>query len=316
MEENKSLNLIFGNQTLAIHGNKYHYIFHFTEGGPISLNIGGKEWLYKVPKPTFWRATTDNDRGNSFSKKSAMWLGADIFSSCSNCMVLIDGEQIEVPVVPINRYPNHQMATNVEFIYTFITDTIPTTIVTVRYKVNNDGQIEVKCDFHGKQGLPELPCFGLRIISPTVAKGYQYLGIEGETYPDRLGSERKGYFRINGLPVTPYLVPQECGMHVKTHALTITRNTTLANEDNSRESFDLTVRQQDFPFSFSCLPYTAEELENAGHVEELPVARRTVLCIFGEVRGVGGIDSWGSDVEQEFRIDATKNHFFSFVLTH
>lgn len=22
----------------------------------------GKEWLYRTPKPTFWRATTDNDR--------------------------------------------------------------------------------------------------------------------------------------------------------------------------------------------------------------------------------------------------------------
>lgn len=44
---------------------------------------------------------------------------------------------------------------------------------------------------------------------------------------------------------------------------------------------------------FSCLPYTACELENADHQEELPPRRRTVMCIYGAVRGVGGIDSWG-----------------------
>ena len=41
---------------------------------------------------------------------------------------------------------------------------------------------------------------------------------------------------------------------------------------------------------FSCLPYTASEIENATHHEELPPARRTVLCVYGAVRGVGGID--------------------------
>ena len=46
--------------------------------------------------------------------------------------------------------------------------------------------------------------------------------------------------------------------------------------------------------NFVCLPYTASEIENALHHEELPPARRTVLCVYGAVRGVGGIDSWGS----------------------
>lgn len=314
MENDKKLNLVFGNQTLAISGTDYRYIFHFNQGGPISLNIHGKEWLYQAPRPTFWRATTDNDRGNSFSKKSAMWLGADLFSTCSNCSVVIDGNKIEVPAVPIDRYPEHKRAEQVEFTYTFDTDTIPATNVTVKYKIDNSGQITVKCKYEGNDKLPDLPCFGLRLITPTAATGYQYFGLEGETYPDRLGSEKEDIFEINGLPVTPYLVPQESGMHIKTHSLTVTRNTTQANEDKSATPFHLSVRQTREPFSFSCLPYTAEELENANHMEELPPVRRTVLCIFGKVRGVGGIDSWGSDVEPTYRIDATKDHSFEFVL--
>ena len=67
-------------------------------------------------------------------------------------------------------------------------------------------------------------------------------------------------------------------------------------------------------FAFSCLPYTAQELENAMHHEELPVPRRTVLSIFGAVRGVGGIDSWGADVEAAYHISAEENISYGFYI--
>lgn len=66
--------------------------------------------------------------------------------------------------------------------------------------------------------------------------------------------------------------------------------------------------------AFSCLPYTASELENATHQEELPPPRRTVLCIYGAVRGVGGIDSWGTDVEEKYWIDAEDDIAFRFSI--
>ena len=58
----------------------------------------------------------------------------------------------------------------------------------------------------------------------------------------------------------------------------------------------------DTPFAFSALPNTAQELESAAHRDELPVTGRTVLTVMGAVRGVGGIDSWGTDVEPPYRI--------------
>ncbi|NAB78051.1 beta-galactosidase small subunit, partial [Enterococcus hirae] len=56
------------------------------------------------------------------------------------------------------------------------------------------------------------------------------------------------------------------------------------------------------------------ELENATHLEELPPARRTVLVIQGKVRGVGGINSWGADVEEAYHISAEEDHEFSFIV--
>ena len=45
------------------------------------------EWLYRCPKPTFWRALTDNDRGSKFHIKSGSWLSADMFIDCKGIPV-------------------------------------------------------------------------------------------------------------------------------------------------------------------------------------------------------------------------------------
>ena len=133
---------------------------------------------------------------------------------------------------------------------------------------------------------------------PTLAEKYQYEGLSGETYPDRKAGAKKGIY-IEKPHMTPYLTPQDCGMHMDTKWVTIYRNTTLDNSNKTfgRKSLQICSNQE--KFNFSCLPYTACEIENATHLEELPCARRTVLCIYGATRGVGGINSWGADVEDK-----------------
>jgi beta-galactosidase len=91
-------------------------------------------------------------------------------------------------------------------------------------------------------------------------------------------------------------------------------HTSLNNSRTDYSAQVLRIEKNEDTFAFSCLPYTATEIENATHHEELPPARRTVLCIYGAVRGVGGIDSWGSDVEDAFHINAEKDIQFSFTI--
>ncbi len=116
--------------------------------------------------------------------------------------------------------------------------------------------------------------------------------------------------------MTNYMVPQDCGVHMKTDWLKVTRTTTKDNSDHSDKPFSIKFENDGQPFAFSCLPYTAEELENATHQEELPLPRRTVVSILGAVRGVGGIDSWGRDVEEKYHIPAGKDIDFGFKITH
>lgn len=315
MANTTKLNVVYGDVTLGLSGPGFRYIFAYDRGGLESLVQEGKEWLYRVPTPAFWRATTDNDRGNSFSVAAATWLGADMFKTCTAINVVVDGQAIPLPIAPENnRYTAKETATTVTVTFTYTTPTVPATTVDVAYTVTATGQLTIAVHYAGRAGLPELPALGLRFLCPTPATGFDYQGLSGETYPDRLAGGQPGTYHVEGLPVTPYLVPQECGMHMRTQWVTVTRATTQNNSDPDHQPFQLTLRQTTHPFAFSCLPYTPEELENATHMEELPLARRTVLTVYGAVRGIGGIDSWGSDVEPAYHIAGDIDHDFSFVI--
>lgn len=312
------LRIIYGDCTLGVRGNTgdkdFHYLFSYQTGGPESFCINGKEWLYRTPKPTFWRALTDNDRGSGFHLKSGSWLSADLFMGCVGIEVMVDGKAIPLPKAPENnRYTEDEKAGEVLLVFTYETITSPKTNVKVSYHVDSLGKIQVTAEYQGKQGLPELPVFGIRFVMPTKAAGYRYEGLSGETYPDRKAGGEQGVYQIEGLPVTPYLVPQDCGMHMDTRWVEVCRNKVLDNSDREEKDFCLKFFGKE-PFAFSCLPYTAQELENALHQEELPPARRTVLCVYGAVRGVGGIDSWGADVEEAYRVYGDKDMRFSFTI--
>lgn len=65
-------------------------------------------------------------------------------------------------------------------------------------------------------------------------------------------------------------------------------------------------------FAFSALPHTPRQLEQAAHREELPRPVRTVITVCGAMRGVGGIDSWGSDVEAPYHVSGEADIHLSF----
>ena len=306
--------IVIGDVTIGIQGQDFAYIFSVGMGGMESLYKDGKEWLYRAPRPAFWRAATDNDRGNGFVFRSAVWSAADRFVRCVKVTARMDEQEISMPPAPENnKYNSDETCDRFEISYTYETPTVPVTEVTVSYLVESDGRIHVQVDYLGKQGLPELPVLGLRFLMPTAAEGYTYEGLSGETYPDRMAGGIHGVYEVQGLPVTPYMVPQDCGMHMQTKWLEIVRKTSLDNTDRGERSSRLKITAEEGKhFAFSCLPYTAQELENAMHHEELPPARRTVVSILGAVRGVGGINSWGADVEDAYHISGEQDISYGF----
>ena len=139
------LGIVYGDVTLGVHGEDFHLIFSYQTGGLESMVKHGKEWLYRTPKPTFWRATTDNDRGNGFPFRAGMWMTADMFQKCVDIQVRIDGTKIEKPSAPVNnKYSDKETAERVEVIFTYETLTVPSTQVKVSYLVFADENANVE----------------------------------------------------------------------------------------------------------------------------------------------------------------------------
>lgn len=308
------LQVIVGDVTIGMHGEGFSYLFSGTRIGMESLVRDGKEWLYRAPTPTFWRALTDNDRGSGFGVRSGMWLAADCFIRKMGFAVSIDDRTVTVPLSPENNeYGGAVEANKAVVTYMYETITAPQTSVTVAYEVYAGGDIHVLVHYEGRKGLPQLPVFGMRFVMPTCADRYRYEGLSGETYPDRMAGGIPGVYEVEGLPVTPYMVPQDCGMHMQTKWVEVYRSRVLDNSCKEKKETGLRFWAEDGnKIAFACLPYTALELENATHHEELPPARRTVLTVLGAVRGVGGIDSWGTDVEPAYHISGEEDIVYGF----
>jgi len=126
-----------------------------------------------------------------------------------------------------------------------------------------------------------------------------------ENYRDRNRGARLGIYQKNVVDnISEYLVPQECGNRTGVRWATVT-------DDFGR---GLKFTAKDKPFELGFLPYTAYELENAKHINELPPVHYSVIRIMSDQMGVGGDDSWYSPVHEQYLLDSKKPITFSFTI--
>jgi len=276
------LRIVHGDGNIGVKGEGFEILFSHPQAGPASIKKNGTEWMWRGPRPAFWRAPTENDTGCGFPGKSAIWSAVETHQKCIGRKILADSE---------DRFT---------ICYTFSADVMPDLKADVTYSLDRKGDMEVSVHYYGAENRPQLPLFGLRFATPKPLDDITWAGLSGETYPDRYKGARFG-IHSEKPGISNYLVPQECRNHMNTHWAK------LSLEDNA-----LYLEKTDAPFHFSAIPYTPHQLEQAFHVEELPVPTRTVVTVCGAMRGVGGIDTWGSDVENAYHIHADKDIEFTF----
>ena len=56
----------------------------------------------------------------------------------------------------------------------------------------------------------------------------------------------------------------------------------------------------------ACSPYSSLMLEEATHQNELPPVRHTFLRLLAAQMGVGGDDSWGAPVHEQYQLPADR----------
>ncbi len=124
-----------------------------------------------------------------------------------------------------------------------------------------------------------------------------------ETYEDRkMGAKLGIYQNMVSDNMAAYLVPQECGNKTDVRWAKIT----------DRKGRGILFEADDAAINFSALPYTPHEIENAKHPYELPEVHYTVVRVAKRQMGVGGDDSWGAPVHEEYHIAVDRKLEFRF----
>ena len=281
----KKMQVIYGDVNIGVKGEGFLAMFSKSEGGLASLQYDVTEYITRAPKTSYWRACTDNDRGAKQGFDRSMWLTAGLYQKVIDVKVEELEEQVRIT-------------------FEYELPTIPKAYSTISYVMSGDGVVHVHLLYKGTEGLPEIPAFGMDFKLKERYHNFEYYGYgPEENYVDRMEGARLGIFEGTAKEnLSNYLIPQECGNRVGTRWLKVT--------DEYGRGLQFTC--EEIPFESSVLPYSAYELENALHQEELPKIHYTWVRILAKQMGVGGDDSWGAPVHEQYRIPSDKNLEIAF----
>ncbi|MBB6635591.1 glycoside hydrolase family 2 TIM barrel-domain containing protein [Cohnella thailandensis] len=272
---------------LAAESDRFAVRFDRLSGALASYSVDGTELLTEPVEPNFWRAITDNDIGNKHPERCATWREASLnrklvsFDWKETAGELAVSAQFELPTTPFASYCG------------------------MIYKVDASGSVRIELSLQPGAGLPEIPEVGVRMA---LRSGFDRIRWYGrgphESYRDRHTGARLGLFEgtVAG-QVVPYLRPQEHGNK------TDVRFAEVRNEAGVGLAF---VGEP--AFEWSALPYSPFELENATHHHLLPKTEHTVVRV-GRQMGVGGDDSWGAPVHEEFTLPADRGYEAAFAIS-
>ena len=288
----KSVELVVGNGNILVRGENFKALFSRMNLGMVSYVYGGVEMLPNtIPLPNFWRTPTNNDSGNMMPQRYAQWKIASMYVTTRQNQRFADTS----PRVEKND-------NNIAITYTYFMPTTPQSSCEVKYRVFGDGTIETTLSYDPVKELGDMPEFGMMFKLDADYDTVKWYGLgPQETYEDRQHGGKYGVYENKVADnVAEYLVPQESGNKCRVRYAKV---------------MDKKGRGMLFfgdELSFSALPYTPHELENAAHHFELPPVHYTVVRVAKKQMGVGGDDSWGAHTHPEYLLDVSEKMEFTF----
>ncbi|WP_340027214.1 glycoside hydrolase family 2 TIM barrel-domain containing protein [Paenibacillus sp. FSL H7-0940] len=261
--------------------------FNSATGALTSYQINNQEQLLAPVRPNFWRAMTDNDMGNRLNERSAFWRDAHATSR-------------------LIRFEHHADEQGILVTSDYMWDQHPGCTLSITYRIDADGVLEISQTLIPGVGLPDLPEFGMLLQLNNRLDTISWYGRgPHDNYADRLTSARLGYY--TGAvrdQFVPYLKPQECGNKTDVRFAEVT---------SADGQLGLHV-EATIPFEINALPWTPEELEANDHVYKLPQSTQTIARINYKQMGVGGDDSWGARTHAEYTLPANRAYHFTFTV--
>ena len=272
--------VVHGDVNVGVYGEHFSAMFSRTEGGIVSLVYDGEEYITRTPKLAFYRALTDNDKGMGAAGRDYGWLAASMGMT-------FDGDSFELYETP------EAVTVNVTY-----TSKYPESFTCgIKYTMTACGALFMEVTYPGIKGEDYIPLFGIDFKLKKSKEYFKYYGLgPDENYSDRKCGARLGVFTGSAKEnMADYLIPQECGNREEVRWL----------EVYGKDLKGIRFEAEGTPFAASVLPYSAYELENAMHAHELPKINYTWVRLMAAQTGVGGDDSWGAPVHEQYKLKAS-----------
>ncbi len=239
--------------------------------------------------PNFWRAPTDNDRGNGQHTRNQTWRDAGARRRVTEVKVRALGDRaVEIKV----------------------TGTLPTTTesaYSTTYTVFGNGEIKVDNTLHpGAANLPYIPEVGTLLFLPRGLDRLHWYGRgPEENHWDRnTGTDVGLYSGTVAEQWTPYIRPQENGNKTDVRWVALT----------DRRGVGLLATGEPL-LEVNASHFTPEDLSaGARHDYQLTPRDAVVLRLSHRQMGVGGDNSWGAHTHDEFKLFADRDYAYTYRL--
>jgi beta-galactosidase len=281
-----SLKLTDQSGIVKVDGENFSVTIDKTSGFLSSMRYKNTELVREPLAPYFWRAPTDNDRGNRMPQRCAVWKTA-----MQNWKVgTVEANQLSPQVVQVKVVSHIE---DVQGDYK------------LNYQIYGNGSVVVDMEGQAsKAELPEILRFGMKMALPQGFETIRWFGRgPQETYWDRCDSRVDLYEGTVDEQYFDYSEPTESGNKVDVRWVALT-------DDNG-----MGLLAVGMPLLSVCaLHYTADDLDGPEHLYE--VQRRDDIYLNLDFRqmGVGGDDSWGARTHSEFTLPANQKYSYRFCL--
>jgi len=273
-------------KTIRVDGSNFSVAVNKTTGFISSMRYKGTELMAEPLAPDFWRAPTDNDRGNNMSRRSGVWKTAMQSWKPQNVTVTQLAPQI-VKISVVSRIENVQGDYK------------------LNYRIYGNGTIVIEAEGQATADqVPEIPRFGMRMAMPKGFETIRWLGRgPQETYWDRCDARVDLYEGTVDEQYFDYSEPTETGNKVDVRWMALT---------NDKGIGLLGIGMPHL--SVNALHYTAEDLDGPEHIYQVQRRDNIYLNLDYRQMGVGGDNSWGARTHREFTLPGDEKYAYSFIL--
>ena len=314
-EEKPLFTVTEGTNNWGVRGENFEVLFSYLTGGMISYRMNGRELLEGAVRPNFWRAPTQNDIGNGMPARCAQWKIASSYASWKREMQA-GFDHLMPPAVPVTEKTGNSF----RITFTYKLPTVPAAEVKLSHEVFVNGTVKTTLIYDPVRGLPAMPEFGVMLKMNADYSRLTWYGYgPEETYADRMeGAKLSLYSGDAAGQAAAYVLPQETGNHACTRYAAVTdkegRGLLFVCDPSVKNPYAGREAVMSTGMSFSALPWTPDELENAAHRHDLPHVHHTVVRLSLGQMGVGGDDTWGAFTHPEYLLDPSGRMRFSFYM--